>query len=304
MRNNTGVILQPAKPRDWVLGGVTGSSWEKVMEDGQWVDFIPKGETQNRYGLETMSCVSQSCCNVHETYLKARYDKELDFSDRVLAKLSGTTEEGNTFWRVAMTVRKHGFVPESAWPWTSDKDSWEEYYETIPVGVHEKCEEYMSKYEPQFAWVNVDVESMKEALKYSPLQVCNQWHAFCVVGYDKNSWITYDSYPGGDGDFLGLWDFNNPLQAAMGHVSLPLKPKPVYTLPEEAKVWEAEGQTRVGLHVKGKIYVDEMRKIDLQWQLRNRDMDTNIFSGGRVIPVTTELFDSFEQFDLKNNKLN
>lgn len=296
---NTGLILQARKPRDWEQGGIVGAEWGVENSSGQWMDFLPEGEMQSRYGLETMSCVSQSFCNVHEIFLKKR-GIDIDFSDRYLAKMSGTSKQGNTFWAVAEAARKYGMIKEEDWDWKPEYNEWSEYYAQVPVEVQEKT---IEDWDYQYRWVDVGNEAIMEGLKYSPLQVCNEWHAFCIVGYDSRGWITYDSYPGGDGDFMGLWDFDKPFQSAMGHISTDHVLKPNYELPEEAKVWEAGGQTRTGLHVKGKLFVDENFKIDLQWQLRNRDPETNIFSGGKIIPVTPEIFNSFKHYNLKGERI-
>ena len=205
---NHGVILEPRRPKDWVYGGLVGSDLPDINQSGQWGAYLPDFEAQNR-GFETMACVSYSALNCLE--ILARFHNSYpDFSDRFLANMSGTTEKGNSLSAVAETIRKTGLVMETDWPWPPLPTTWEQYYADIPSEVRAKAS-LIAGY--SWRWVNPNVEDMKAALKKAPLQVCNEYHAFVVCGYDDSGWLTFDTYGNGKGHL----PFDYVFAAAMLH---------------------------------------------------------------------------------------
>jgi len=296
---NTGVILEAPKSRDWQFGGVSGGVREVLVEDGQWLKFLPRFEAQSRYGLETMSCVSQSLCNCLETYFKAAFDLTKDFNDRFLAKISGTTRKGNTFWNVSMAAHKKGLSDEGTWPWTQDVDTWDEYYGEPSSAARESAMRFLGDYETFFEWVDPKPETMIDALKYGPLQVCSNGHAYEVYGYDPGvKWDVFDTY--GDGMRDREWDHR--FDAAMLHTVAPLlSDDPLLSLANDCLVFEGGGPGRVGLHVNGKMFVDDPALIQLQWHTRNEA--DGMFVGGPVRTIPQDEFMRFSHFDLKNNPL-
>jgi hypothetical protein len=304
---NTGLILEAPRPRDWKLGGITGTDNKIIREDGDWTSFLPKFESQNRYGMDAMACVSFSFCNVLEIYARATGMGNLDFSDRALAWASNTKKEGNSFWAVWMTARKYGLVPEEMWTWKPDINTWEEYYTAPPEEVEKTAAEFAKTYDVSLEWIDTDVETLTKALQFCPLWVCNKNHAFTLTSAKSTGFETFDHYPFSDGKGRGFWLNNLKLEAAaiiklIKKQTMPEIQTPNISLSEEALVFEAQGQGRFGLHVKGKLYVDDLTKLLAQWTMRNSVEGK--FTGGSTVNLTTSDFNSFPHYDLKNNKLN
>jgi hypothetical protein len=205
--------------RDYIFGA--SDCPKTILQiDGQWKDYLPAGEKQSGDGTETFSCVSQSLLNCVEILIKKKYTEDKDYSDRFLAKMSGTSRGGNAMSKVIETLRKKGTVREDAW--ADIYTSWDKYYEPIPRTIQEKALLWTKEYEVQYERVLDNKELLMEALKYSPLWTSGYaWakrgnlyvtggqtnHAFTLVGYVKGShWIAFDSYD----PFIKhlAWDFN------------------------------------------------------------------------------------------------
>ena len=56
MNKDFGFIKDEIKPEDYVLGSLRSAPFEELQPSGQWTDFLPEGERQNRQGVETFSC--------------------------------------------------------------------------------------------------------------------------------------------------------------------------------------------------------------------------------------------------------
>ena len=134
MTKNLGVIIEK-KPQDFVAGTLP---YEVLNPSGDWTPYLPTGETQKTHLVDTMACVTFSILNVIETQYKFQTGKELNFSDRFIAKLSGTTPQGNTVQNVLDAIRKYGLVLEDEWP-TDLSFNWNQYYAPIPDGVIKKA---------------------------------------------------------------------------------------------------------------------------------------------------------------------
>jgi hypothetical protein len=163
-QHNTGLIPD-ISPNIWLGGSIP---YQVVNESGDWRPYAPPHERQ-KDPIETMACVSFSLTNCLETQYKF-YGVDVNFSDRFLAKMSGTQLNGNTLERVADTARNIGLVLESEWPNSPKAQTWAEYYKNIPDDVKAKARKQPFQYE----WVartNNFAESLKRELKQSPLQV-------------------------------------------------------------------------------------------------------------------------------------
>ena len=168
--------LGPTDPRDYVVGTVTEIKKEVLREDRNYVPFLPPLEVQNKYGFDTMSCVTFSALNAVETIVKVKYNQDWNKSDRFNAVLSGTSIFGNTFANVAESLRKDGMVEESEWPWTKDINTWEKYMAPIPQELVLKGKENAKQISLKHEWVlwggaTKKEDALWEALKYGPLQV-------------------------------------------------------------------------------------------------------------------------------------
>jgi len=204
---NKGLLKEEYDERDYKFGS---QKIRKVLrEDGQWTTFLPKGELQ-KDPLESMSCTSQALLNCIEILIRLKYRAIKNYSDRFLAKCSGTTKYGNSMRRVLEALRKYyGTVRENQWSGVGFK-SWADYYKAIPQDILGMGQLWIKEYSLEYERVNSDKNSMMNALKYSPLYVAGfAWyqkngiyqsygkanHCFTVVGFKQNEyWLAFDSY--------------------------------------------------------------------------------------------------------------
>ena len=173
------------KAKDYIAGASPITLIKQVLQpNGQWDDFLPPDEYQRQYDFDSMSCVSFSLNNVLEILYKRLFAAQPNFSDRFLAKMSGTTKYGNSLWNVVETARKKGEINEINWPWTPFIDTFEEYFASIPQGIINLGLGWALKNQINYEWADVtDKEKIMEALKYSPLQVTVGFNAVDDNGY-------------------------------------------------------------------------------------------------------------------------
>ena len=199
--------------KDYLLGGFTEVPKVELQADGQWLSFLPIAENQSRGSVEPSSCVSMTTNNCVEILLERLYGNDHDFSDRFSAKMSGNTGEGATPQQVAQTLKNKGVVEETEWAFSPDIDTLEKYYADIPPETQNKALSFLENYDFLHEYVPTDPESLKQALKLSPLGIGTPaWyqneqglyyrpegmsdnHFTTLIGFlDKQYWIVFDSY--------------------------------------------------------------------------------------------------------------
>lgn len=208
MRNFGLIIEEKKRDTDFQLGAV-----EKIAlrQDGQWTDYMPECEIQKSDLADYMDCVTESAINSLDLIIQQKFNNDTNWSQRFTAKMSGTTANGNTQYKVADSLRHHGAVKETDWPRNRGM-SWNQYYASIPQAIKNLGLKFLTQFEVNYEYVPVNKDALKEALKYGPVQVTGYaWaedngiykdygyrpnHAFLLVGYEDNKhWIVYDSYP-------------------------------------------------------------------------------------------------------------
>jgi len=179
---NLGVIIE-TKPTDFFAGALP---YEVINPTGEWRNFTPPGENQFSNHADSMACVTFSALNVLETQYKFLTGQKINFSDRFIAKLSGTTPQGNSIQKVLDTIRKYGLVLEADYP-TPASFTWDEYYADIPPEVLAKAQKFDISYE--FG----STDYLKD-LKQAPLQMViektNPYHAVEMINLTEE----FDSY--------------------------------------------------------------------------------------------------------------
>lgn len=312
---NHGYIEQVIEPKDWVLGGV--SAMPKVVErpDGQWGDFLPVLEIQ-RYGWgDSMACVSFSFLNALETLLKKR-GEQYNFSDRVLAKASGTTVNGNSMRKVADTARKFGLVEEGNWP-ASDTVSWQDFYKPLSATVVSTASMFAQGHKIQYETVFAYPEQMCEALMYSPLQIAmyaygevkdgiylnpgNKQSNHCVILFEYEFgkyWKIYDQY---ENKFKKLaWDYNISFIYRV-NIEKTMPEKNPLGLANNTHVMLVEAPGAFGIHLDGNIIVDDEAKLNSTFIHRNSLNGT--FHGGPTRQLTKAQWDQYPKINLKGQPL-
>lgn len=137
---------------------------------------MPVKEFQNLNGVEPYACVSYTMLTCVEALIKKKYSEDWNYSDRLLAALSGTKDRlGNDPKTVAETLRKKGGVLEDKWPF--DAKTFEEYYKEVPQKLLELAKEFNDRWDFKYEYVDNDPASITAALKCSPLLISvPAWH--------------------------------------------------------------------------------------------------------------------------------
>lgn len=192
---NHGVILGQ-RPQDYQAGSFTFISYEERNPSGDWRPYLPVKEIQ--YGKEdSLSCVSFSAANALEAQIKHQTGQEVNFSDRWLAKMSGTTREGNWLYKVGDTVRKYGMVLETDYP-TPPNYTFDEYHADIPEPLYselvEKGKAFLRKWDVKTEFVPATKEAMLKHIKHAPLQIVLPGHAILNFLCEQDVVNYFDTY--------------------------------------------------------------------------------------------------------------
>ena len=212
MNKNYGLIIDERKPEDWIMGGTGNLKGVVLQENGQWDEFLPLFEAQYN-PVETYACASFGTLNAIEILLKRMFGADENYSDRFLAKVSGTDPKtGNSPQTVAEYLRKIGVPLQSKWDFTSDIDTSEKFYAPIPAKLFDYAkEDFSNKFILKHQYVNGNPEDIKAALRYSPVAMSvTAWyeengvfvqrgtdnHWVVCYGYDdtKQAYKVFDSY--------------------------------------------------------------------------------------------------------------
>ena len=201
---NTGVFIEP-KADDWFIKGYSGLTYKETLKSGNWRAWLPTDERQSNTGGDAMSCVSGATCHAIDTQLHyfmetgqlelglidwLRSEGYIDLdgrpntSQRALAKISGTTKNGNSPNRVANAADNEGFLPESDWTWDWNRAfNWNEFYSTLPQNLMVKMNAFLKFFDIGYEWVaNGEPATRAEIeyhLKHAPLilaaPTCPPW---------------------------------------------------------------------------------------------------------------------------------
>ncbi len=193
-KQNTGLLDSPPRPTDWIAGQIP---YEVRNPSGDWRPYLPTGEKQ-KDPTETMACVSFSANNSLEVQTKHQTGAGINYSDRFLAKMSGTTKEGNWLYKVGDTVREFGVVLESVYP-TPANYTWNSFYSEVPQDIKNKAIKLEVNYEfLPIRQTNLDKETLAYHLKHAPIQVTVPSpypnHAVLLVYLEGETAYYFDSY--------------------------------------------------------------------------------------------------------------
>lgn len=214
---NMGVLIQDPRATDYVAGdAATGLVFENRNPLGDWTKYLPSEEQQIGVYFDTMACVTFSALNVLETQLNFMLqnnmiphvtnqkltelgvlkDGRFNFSDRFTAKMSGTTKNGNYLVNVWDSIRNHGLLAESDWPYPREQRQpvfdWDDYYKEIPQELKDKAMKLSKlgdildiRYEWLVAGGKAFQNQFMEWLRMGPVQlatpVCPPWGGSGIV---------------------------------------------------------------------------------------------------------------------------
>ncbi len=180
-------VIEGRRDTDWLGGTIP---WEDRNPTGNWKEYLPKGELQydKQTHVDTMGCVSFAHNNTIETQLIFA-GKDVNLSDRFLAKVSGTTQEGNYLWRVADAFRAYGCPQEFQWA-APKKFTWDTYYAPIPKEVYAQAVKYQTRYE---FLTDLSKDALAHELRHAPIQITIPGHSISL--YDVDDLYKYfDTY--------------------------------------------------------------------------------------------------------------
>lgn len=198
---NSGLIVALPLPKDYILGGEASLGVVDILPSGDWTPYQPEEEVQYGNGWDSMSCTSFSYTNAVETYInyliqskkmtpeaiKWLTDKGyinmrgvINFSDRFLAIMSGTTQNGNQLNKVAETARTIGLIPQSMLPLAGS--TWSEFMDPniITKEMTDLAKEFLTHFKLSYEWVMFNQDRSLDdnertllinSLKQLPLQV-------------------------------------------------------------------------------------------------------------------------------------
>ncbi len=187
-------VLEGRKDTDFIAGVLP---YVVVNPTGDWTEFIPPGERQSQSNVDSMACVTFSALNSIETQEKHLTGRQPNYSDRWIAKMSGTTPQGNYLHKVADTIRDYGLVLEEDYP--SDFTSWNQYYADIPEPklsqLLAKGRKWLEDWTIRYEWVGTKLDLIQQNLKQAPLQVVIPGHAIVEIRNMSQLMCLYDTYP-------------------------------------------------------------------------------------------------------------
>lgn len=191
-------VLEGRRDKDYLAGAFSFVSWEERLKTGNWRPFLPPGERQFNGTIDTMACVTFSALNSIETQEKFLTGKQPNYSDRWIAKMSGTTHEGNYLYKVADAIRKYGLVLEEDYSFVSGM-TWDEYYTDIPEAkmneLLAKGKAWLDEWSALSEFLTVSKDSFLRHLKHAPIQVTIPGHAIEHFLFEEQDVVNYfDTY--------------------------------------------------------------------------------------------------------------
>lgn len=212
-----GFLKPDITPEDYVFGS-NQLGFTELQPDGQWDEFLPIPELQNRNNLETYNCTAFGTLNAMEILMHRLFGSKFDFSERYVGILADTVIGGNNPHKVAETIRKQGVVKDELLPFSSEIGTWEEYYSPKPMtgDLLVEGQKFLNKYNFGHDWlwtggtVKQKQKKLKEALKSSPICVSvNAWYKkqgkyYKPKGSEDNHWCTVYGYK--DGEYWKVFD--------------------------------------------------------------------------------------------------
>lgn len=208
IKKNTGVLLAPPKPKDWIAGIAGTLVYEARLPSGDWRKYQPTKEYQFKFGVfDTMSCVTFQNLNSVEEQINwliqegimplevvqklsalGYFDEQGMFngSDWFTAIMSGTTKYGNYLNSVWESVRVHGILPQSKGLKPEDVNSVQEWLDPTKVTQEQKdlALKFLEIFTVEYEWILNGVTSpnpdeIAKHLKQAPLSiataVCSGW---------------------------------------------------------------------------------------------------------------------------------
>lgn len=133
-----------------------------------WNQYVPfDGDPQNSMIMDTLACGSFSAVHIAEMLERKWTGSIVEYSERALAKLSGTNHNGNSLSNIANAINNYGLIKTEDWPELTDGHnnvSWDEYYAEIPPEVLKRADKGW-----KCSLTKLNPSQVVETLKVSPV---------------------------------------------------------------------------------------------------------------------------------------
>lgn len=171
---------------DWQVGGNSPIVRDVLIENGDWKSYQVEHEIQWTGVYDTLFCVTYSALAsvgamfmyylshnlVSATNVKWLRDNGyfkngfINFSERFTATLGETTNHGAYQFMVANAIKNYGLIPQDDFRLADNfNDNIDPKF--ITQEMKDLGKEFLKRFSINYEWV----DDMKEALKYSPVQV-------------------------------------------------------------------------------------------------------------------------------------
>lgn len=120
-------IYPTIRPTDFKVGGVTELPSVPLRKDGDWRDYLPKPEDQEKYGVESSACYKEAQQHTIATIQEEKYGMiDENYSARFNDQ-ENATPQGGSPTDAADSFRKDGLIPDSMLPFSDIIKSWEDF---------------------------------------------------------------------------------------------------------------------------------------------------------------------------------
>lgn len=298
------IIIEKPKVSDWIAGGYTPVVSEPLVFNNDWSNHLPVVEYQNSGGYDRSACGAYAITNALEVLYHRLTKKEINFSDRALAKMGGVDiEKGGWLSQIFDEARNGGLLTEHEWPDTNIK---EDYYDDIPQDVLNK----RVKYEIYREWIpTYNKDLIFHSLNYAPLVVLcryangkeilnpvGNYNHFVVIfkAVKGEYWEVFDHYTQTRKKYAWDYEFGCILKP-----TLIIKDEKPY-MKNNAVYQLVQGtEQKTGLYIEGKgLLIGD--SVDV---IINASMKSKSQSLLTPIPISLVDWNKFEHFNMKGEKI-
>lgn len=310
---NTGYIHELPHEEDYILSGNTKIKGTPILESGDWRPYFPQMEVQRNNVFDTYSCVSFAACNAIEMLHKKLYNEEVNFSDRFVSVMSGTTPgKGNSLRAVQESIRKNGLVLETEYPFTPTMTQ-NEFFQKVTQDIKDLGIKWLETVNYGWEWSQTGRFSptmILDALKYSPLPTAvdaettsatdfqNYNHSIAIVNAEKDVGIdTYDSYLGRNFRYPWNYPFYSPVKVTYSKIIQLIVNDMKFTLIRDkatGKIYLLDSDGKKHWIKTPSIFTDYFGKkawLEGDWL----DTDTSQYADGKEFNDSVGLVDALKQ---------
>lgn len=294
------IEVEAEKPKlnDWIAKGYSPLDTPDLVADNDWEGFLPIAEYQNLGGYDRSSCGAFAISNAIEMLNIRLTGKEINISDRSLAKMGGVDiEKGGWLRQIFDEGRNNGFNYEHDWPDTLVKD---DYYKEIPKEVLDKrfkleiYREWIPTHNKDLIFKSINQAPLIVLCRYANgneiLNPEGKYNHFVTIfrAVKGKYWEIYDHYTNNKKKYAWDYEFGCILKP-----TLIIKDYKPY-MKNNTLVQLVQGDGGFGLFLNDKIIVDDLDKITASWLVRN-----NGDIKGMVKPITLVDWNKYEKINLK-----